>query len=310
MTIKEATGLRRLRDSSDALADHAELERRWAAEGYLFLRGVIDLVALEEARHSYMQLLVERGFVESVDGESVWTGARPQGPRALVYHDLGESVWKRLVSHPSFDRMIRAVLGEGPSWVPIVSYRAAIPAKPESQDLFAGKHQDGYFNEGIDFRICWVPLMEIPANVGGLAIAPGHHKDGFLHVDRNKTISGEAVPDELWLRDDYVPGDVLIFHHLTPHSGLVNNSNLVRLSMDVRVLPESAVQPVIGTISSVDDAQLQIVTDDGTVVTLMVDGDTYFRGIGPAEERLSTGDRAIASTDAAGQRAVLVRSAT
>jgi hypothetical protein len=310
VTIKQVAELALLEDSTDVLDDHDELRRRWDSDGYIFLRGVIDTGALEEVRRAYMRRLAEQGLVASVDGESLWTGAPLEADRAIRYTDLDESVWKDLVSHPSFDATIRAVLGEAPSWVPIVSYRAALPTADLADDMFVGKHQDGYFNRGINFWNIWVPLMDIPANVGGLAIAPAHHKNGFLHVDGVQSIPTERVPDELWLRADYVPGDMLIFNNLTPHSAMVNTSDVIRLSIDVRVIPESDVQPVIGVILDSDDTSLTIVEDDGTNVSLVVDDDTYFRGIGPAAQRLGPGNRVIASTDDTRTRAVVVRLAT
>ena len=187
-----------------------------------------------------------------------------------------------------------------------------LPSAPESapDDLFYGRHQDGYFNKGIDFRICWVPLMKIPAEVGGLAIAPRHHTNGFLHDDESRKIDPALVTDESWRRADYEPGDVLVFHNLTPHAPLANGSDLIRLSIDVRVLPASAAQPVIGTIESLNDSALKIFGDDGASVALSVDEDTYFRGIGSAVERARVGQRVIVATDDTGNRAIVVRPAT
>lgn len=313
MTITEVEHVAHVRESAEFLGDHDELQRRWEADGYLFLRGVIDKDALEAVRREYMKLLAAQGMVESIDGKSLWTGVPAKGSRPIAYEDLGEPVSRDLVTHPSFDRTIRAVLGEVPSWVPIVSYRAAVPnADSTPDDLFYARHQDGYYNKGIDFRICWVPLMEIPSSVGGLAIAPGYHKKGFLHKENGESRGiSELVPDESWRRADYQPGHVLIFHNLTPHAPLVNHSDVIRLSIDVRVLPESARnQPVIGTIVSEDDTSPQIAGDDGAIVSLVVDENTYFRGIGPAVERLGPGSRVIASTDDDGKHAVVVRLAT
>jgi hypothetical protein len=297
-------------DSAEVLGDRDELHRRWDTEGYLFFRGVIDTGALEKVRRAYMELLADQGLVESIDGESVWTRKPLKGDRPIRYTDLPQSVWRDLVNHPSFDRVIRAALGEAPRWVPIVSYRAALPTADVPDDMFVGKHQDAYFNRGINFWNVWVPLMEIPADVGGLAIAPGQHKECFLHVEGMQSIPTERVPDELWLRTDYLPGDILIFNNLTPHSGMVNTSDLIRLSIDVRVIPESEVQPVIGTVTSADDMSLTIEEEDGTSVVLTVDEDTYFRGIGPAAQRHGPGSHVIASTDDTRTRAVVVRLAT
>ena len=49
-----------LRDSTDALDDVAELRRRIAADGYLWLRGLIDRGAVLEARRGVLEHLRER----------------------------------------------------------------------------------------------------------------------------------------------------------------------------------------------------------------------------------------------------------
>ena len=49
-----------LRDSTDALADIDELRRRIAADGYLFIRGLIDRDAVHAARRVVMEHLREQ----------------------------------------------------------------------------------------------------------------------------------------------------------------------------------------------------------------------------------------------------------
>jgi hypothetical protein len=306
--IKNVAELAQLRDSSDVLDDHDELRRRWNSDGYIFVRAGIDNGAVDKVRRAYMERLAAQGLVESVDGEAVWTGRRLKSDRAISYKDLNDSVWKDLVSHPSFDRVMRAVMGEAPSWVPIVSYRASLPVEEVPEDLFIGRHQDAFYNQGINFWNVWVPLMDIPGEVGGLAIAPRRHQEGFLHRGP-RAFTSKEVPDEEWLRADYAPGDILIFNNMTPHSAMVNTSNLIRLSIDVRAIPESDVQPVIGTISSISDESLGITTDDGEV-TLRVDDGTYFRGVGRSAHHPEPGEHVIVSTDDTGKLAVVVRLAT
>ncbi|MFJ3779001.1 phytanoyl-CoA dioxygenase family protein [Streptomyces sp. NPDC090075] len=302
-----------LRDSADVLDDHEELNRRWNADGYLFLRGVLDTDAVERLRRAYMNWLHEQGLVTSVDGESVWTGEPVKGSRAIEYEDLGEA-WRALANDPATERTLRAVLGESPSWLPIVSYRAALPSETTPDDPFVARHQDGFYNPGLDLRICWIPLMPIPADLGGLAVAEAHHS-GVLHDGQSQAIPAEKVAEESWRRIDYLPGDVLIFNKFTPHSGLANTSDRIRLSIDIRVLNTAAPKPVIGAVESIDDSSVTIHDEDGADVTLAIDDGTYIRGLGAVQSRsarahFTTGDRVLAATDADRTRAVLVRTAT
>ncbi|MCW2933068.1 MAG: phytanoyl-CoA dioxygenase family protein [Actinomycetia bacterium] len=53
-------------------------------------------------------------------------------------------------------------MGEPISWIPGTEYRLNPPVATLPEDLLGGRHQDGFFNEGIPFRICWVPFADIP----------------------------------------------------------------------------------------------------------------------------------------------------
>src|SRR3546814_8217597 len=101
--------------------------------------------------------------------------------------------------------------------------------------------------------------MEIDERIGGLAVIPGLHKGDFFH-DRNDPpqyrIPQGALPAGKWHRSLYRPGDMVMFHKMTPHSGLPNTSDRFRMSMDVRVAPMTGELPIIGEVRRfADDAR-------------------------------------------------------
>jgi hypothetical protein len=94
--------------------------------------------------------------------------------------------------------------------------------------------------------------MDIDQEVGGLAIAPGIHRQGLLdHVEADGVFSYifrgrkqmgiplESVPQP-WLTADYHAGDLLVFHNLMVHWALPNRSDRIRLSIDNRCQPVNA----------------------------------------------------------------------
>src|SRR3546814_4526901 len=104
------------------------------------------------------------------------------------------------------------------------------------------------------------------------------------------------------LRSLYRPGDMAMFHEMTPHSGLPNTSDRFRMSMDVRVAPMTGELPIIGEVRRFADDAIDIGLPSGEAVTLSIDEDTYCRWT--AGKRLSTrdlqkllkvGDRVLAS---------------
>ena len=120
-------------------------------------------------------------------------------------------------------------------------------------------HQDYYFFRPAQFCTVWIPLMDIDASTGGLAIGRDSHKGGlhevwwkgkdYLGVAENPeqaeawlaegavVVAGTTKPSDtdcVWLRSDYRLGDVLIFHPLMMHTGVANTSDQVRISTDFR----------------------------------------------------------------------------
>ena len=182
-------------------------------------------------------------------------------------------------------------MGEPISWVPSTEY------------------------EGIPFRVCWVPFADIPASAGGLTIAPGVNKRGYLH-DRNQPpkypIPAGAIPDSDWARPDvYHRGDVVIFSEQTPHAGLPNQSDVFRLSMDIRFSRKADPQPVVGVLIAVGDGSITLDTGEEHV-TLSVDERSYLRlkdgaqlPVAEMREFLPLGERMMAGRD--GDRALVVR---
>lgn len=282
MAEKATMKIGELVDSTPLLTDPEALRLRWREDGALFFRNAIDPGAIATVRGEYLARLKALNVVDQEEGEAVWNGNnRLNGACARPIHD---DVWRTLVADPSFDRVVRTLLGEAPTWLPIVVHRTAPPsASGASAEPFAARHQDGIYNYGIDFITCWVPLMDIDDEVGGLAVVPGSHKsslyppDVFKDPNRRVGIPAGAIPDAAWRRPNYKAGDLLMFHSMTAHAGLPNTSNKLRLSMDIRFLPASAA-PLVGRLAGWHDGRVEVVTSRGEVVPFIIDERTVVRG--------------------------------
>ena len=90
----------------------------------------------------------------------------------------------------------------------------------------------------------WFPMTSATVKNGCLAVIPGSHRKGVeLHCpSRNPlTIDQTCIPDRL-INQELVPlamepGDVLFMHRRTIHCGLVNRSDQIRWSFDLRYQP-------------------------------------------------------------------------
>lgn len=261
--------------ASNALVGNASgLKASYEENGYLLFRNVLECSAIDAARQRMMETLASRGMIKPDAREPNWTGAD--------WGDLNEDskeftgLGQELVQQPKNVALFEQVLGEPFTLMPIIQYRFYPPTYP-----LALPHQDGYYSPDIGFVGAWIPLVPIDECMGGLAIAVGICKQGYVHDSAKPTpspIPRNAIPDEAWHRADFEPGDVLLIHPCTPHFGLANRSHRLRLSIDVRLLPQSAAKNIFtGMVTAVDAASITLRNAEGATLTLSVDDNTNIR---------------------------------
>lgn len=276
-----------LTDSTDLIGDPQALRRRYLDEGVVYLRGVIDPVLIAWAREKYREALAAEGLIDPAVEAPIWTGRKTESWRPC--DAIGTTVWHEVVKQPLLNQVMRDIFADDPVWIPIAAHRSGMPTGPiaEGQDIFAGRHQDGFYNEGMLFTICWMPIRDVDRDRGSFAVAPGTHHRGSLHdtTRQGNAIPREAIPDDAWRSADFRVGDVLIFNYLTAHTALPNPSNEIRLSLDVRAIPASAPQPVIGAVEKVakgeSSADVTIRTEDKGLVTVHLSDKTLIRDMNP-----------------------------
>jgi hypothetical protein len=296
--------VKQLQVSNELLGDARQLRKLLDTEGYVFFRDVIDHKLVQHVKHGVMAWFASEGLVEVVDDEPIWTGADVGAiglyPDGLVDTNLCE--WFAL--QPSVRAFYEQVFGEPAHVLPMGEYQFPWPGKPDTWSIV---HQDGPYNPGLDFFVVWVPLMSIDEPLGGLAIVPTPQSRGSLQTSPEPNahhlpfIPRDTFPEEAWHRIDYQPGDVLIFGAWTPHCGMPNTTDLIRLSIDIRVQPTSSPRPILGVVIVDEPDRVVIGTDGGEELPLAVDGHTSM----PYIERNLLGRRVLATADAG--RALLIR---
>ena len=129
---------------------------------------------------------------------------------------------------------VRRILGAEAFSYPVKVLRAVPPESPVTPESPAqptrGRyvHCDYMGSGGQDMLTTWMPLAEVPATLGGLAVRPGGRRDR----PRHRRLLDGSEPG--WASTDYRPGDVVVFHCLTPHAALPNTAHRLRLSADFR----------------------------------------------------------------------------
>jgi hypothetical protein len=274
-----------LTDSTPLIGDGDALRARWEEDGTLYFHNVIDPKLMAWAEEHYRQALADEGLIDLANEAPVWTGKKSDTWRPC--DSIGTKVWHEVIKQPVLNDILREIFQSDISWLPIVAHRSAFPGDSleEGQNIFAGQHQDAFFNEGMNSTICWMPVRDIPdMDHGTFALAPGTHKMGILHDTNHPRYSVpiDAIPKDMWRTAAYRVGDVVIFRDDTAHTALPNLSNEFRLSLDMRLGSALAPQPVAGTVDSVNANEVTIRSDDtGELVTVHVSDDTFIRDMNP-----------------------------
>jgi Phytanoyl-CoA dioxygenase (PhyH) len=225
-----------LRDDNGLLGDWPALRARIAADGYVFMRGLLDPSTVGAVGRAGLGYLQAAGWTEDGVGIDAVT-ARPRSPvRAVKMRDaFGDPGYRRILADAAFNMfpfvspladLMGQILGPAgfcyPMKLPRIVYPAAmVPRQPGNI-----VHKD--YRSVQDMFTCWVPLGAVPRSLGGLAIQPGSQQTTrvqYRPLDR-------LEPG--WLTADYEAGDVLVFHCLTTHAALPNQDDRMRFSAEYR----------------------------------------------------------------------------
>jgi Phytanoyl-CoA dioxygenase (PhyH) len=222
----------------DELADSAPLRyhteglrRRLAEDGYLFFRGLLPAGQVRAAGAAVLDQLRSGGWTDDRGIPSV-------PPRAVNPMDartdpafraaLFGAAFNQLPYLSALREVTRLILGPEAFSYPAKVLRAVYPEHPQARPRGRYIHYD-YGVAGVqDMLTSWVPLMDIPVRIGGLAVQPGGH---LGPPRRPRPLS---VTEPGWATTSYEPGDALIFHCLTPHAALPNCGSSLRVSGDFR----------------------------------------------------------------------------
>ena len=239
--------MRAFTESRALLGDPAALRDRMAADGYLFFRRLLPPAAVAAVRGRMLAVLAEAGWL-SPDRPAEAAIPAP-GRFAVEPEPAYLDVMRRqfaieelhaLQHRPELLELATALFDAPtlPLPLPLFVCRNIFP----DRDAFTTPaHQDFVHIQGSRRNhAAWVPLGDCPAEMGGVAVAAGSHRDG-LRAFRPALGAGglevEDAGDLDWRAGPFETGDVLLHSCLTVHKGLPNRSGRMRLSVDFRYQP-------------------------------------------------------------------------
>ena len=218
-----------LADSRSLAADPAALRARLAADGYVFLRGLLPEDRVRAAGERVAEALRAGGWTAA--------GSPRLKPGAGPLEALADPSYRTAVTGVAFNALpylaplratVRRILGPAAFSYPVKVLRAVAPESLSDRTSGRYRHCD-YRGAGVqDMLTTWIPLADVPVELGGLAVRPGGNRE---RPRPPRVLSGR---ERGWATTDYRPGDVIIFHCLTPHAALPNAGRRLRLSGDFR----------------------------------------------------------------------------
>jgi hypothetical protein len=223
-----------LRDSRDLVGDPAGLRTRLAADGYIFVRQLLDPDLVASIGWSALHHLQESGWTEAGPDP---VSARPKAPVKAIrmLHAFADAGYRRILADAEFNKvpfvgalpdLMGQILGPAGFCYPLKFPRIVYPATMVPRQPGNVIHKD--YKCVQDMFTTWVPLGSVPRSHGGLAIKPGSQRSTrvrYRPLDRL---------ERGWLTTDYEPGDVLVFHCLTTHAALPNHEQTMRISAEYR----------------------------------------------------------------------------
>ena len=245
-----------LPDSAHLLDQPLALRERLAADGFVFLKGMLDKDLVAAARQEVFGRLVEVGEVAPPASAAIATGASRRdelvADRGLFWKSVSEGPRLRALSHGVAMQRIMALLLAAPARPQDYMFlRAGAPGRA------TGLHFDyPFFTRAHDqVYTVWMPIGDVPVTDGPLLVVEGSNRyrdliDPMIGFDvardntRKATLSQDAVSfarqrGTRLLTRNFAAGDIAVFGMYTLHGSLENHSpvNRVRLSCDVRWQP-------------------------------------------------------------------------
>jgi ectoine hydroxylase-related dioxygenase (phytanoyl-CoA dioxygenase family) len=243
--------------SNDLLGAPDALRERLAQDGYLYFERILPEDRIASLRKSVLGVLGDHGWIDTVaflgQGVCTITPMQEGEPEYLaVYNDVQKlEEFHTLAHHPVLVDLMAQVLGPNAFPHPLKIARLAFPDHYEAS---TPPHQDHPNNQGTQgLTATWVPLSEIPLEMGPLAILRGSNRWGPLPLaahlgpgNRCAVIPPDMAEECRWVTTEFHQGDVLVFGSTTVHASLHNATEfLMRLSVDFRYqLPGEALTPV------------------------------------------------------------------
>ncbi len=243
-----------LRDSTAYTADAEALRDRYRADGYVYLRNILDPDRLKKLRRAYFARFDPSYLQAGTDAaEGIFSGTRPAalGPHGTEGHPAHGFVRSQMFldfcADPALAALGSSVIGAPVHQLP----RRILRHFDNSEPRASMAHIDRtYLDAGSDRLVtAWIPIGDCPVRTGGLIYLEGSHRLVAMDLERLRSrrdpnedhrplshdlawVSSRA--GRRWLFADFTAGDVVVHSPHIVHASLDTTTGAMRLSADLR----------------------------------------------------------------------------
>ena len=217
--------------------------------GYFLYKGFFDPAKAEEIRKEsqmiFIHQMINNGIINrhDISEDEFEIGiVKLFNDNFEIYANCGKQCQHLINLHRlSLDKKLIQKLTEFGLQKPVVSTRPVLyfnKAKLAKSEEFykVPPHQDWRSMQGsINSMVVWLPLCNIPENLGALTVIPGSHKFGLLDSTENawfRQIAKQDLSD--FISVEVEPGDALFFSSFLVHSSGNNVLDKIRWSCHFR----------------------------------------------------------------------------
>lgn len=222
-------------DSPERLREHAD------EHGYLYFRKLLSPKDVNVVRHAILSIASEHNLLNS--GYEIMEGIRRSD--VFICEQDNTDLFRRFYTDVQRLRTFHAFPHDSTVLGILERFfgsKILVHPRHICHTVFPGEdrattlpHQDFHPVRGSrDTWTVWSPLGDCDDELGGLAVADGSSRWGFLKDPDVR--SSQAIPDDTeWAWNPFSCGDVLMFHSLTIHRGRPNQTgDRIRLATSAR----------------------------------------------------------------------------
>lgn len=243
-----------MRDSTNLLDDPVALRSRFAEDGYVYLRGVLDRAEVLRTRDRYFSTF-DPAYLKpgTTPEQGIFSGVVPatQPKHGMAGHPAHEFVrsaaFHAFLTAPALRHLAEVLLDGEVTRLP----RSILRHFDRGSRRASRAHVDyTYMDQGSDqLATLWIPIGDCPLRMGGLVYLENSTTVPADQLHELRSVTDRPNDDRplshdlgwtarklgrRWLWADYHAGDVAVHSPHLVHATLDTTTDAIRMSIDVR----------------------------------------------------------------------------